>query len=107
VTPERPPRGLARVYHAAFSAFGAGLLTLLIRFPLVIAALIFTGGTLVFTAATPLMAHLNQIRGSVPPPGGRWFYLSGFAYPLLGIIVGTGLWLSRGLGLWRLVTSYV
>lgn len=77
MTPERPPRGLARVYHAAFSAFGAGLLTLLIRIPLVIAALIFTGGTLVFTAATPLMAHLNQIRGSVPRQAGDGFISPG------------------------------
>jgi len=60
-------------------ALNAGLLTLLVGIPLVNAALIFTGGTLVFIAATLLMKQLNELRETTPAPGltGRVFYLAG------------------------------
>ena len=75
-----------------------GLLTLLVGIPLVNAALILTGGTLVFIAATLLAMQLNKLRGTTPTPAptGRIFYIAGLSYLLLGIIVGTGLWLGWG-----------
>jgi hypothetical protein len=92
----------------------AGLLTLLIGIPLVNAVLIFAGGTLVFIAATLLALQLIRLRatanahrsepGAVADPqsgtaqagAGRKFYIAGLSYLLLGIIVGTGLWLGWG-----------
>ena len=79
----------------------AGLLILLIGIPLVNAALIFTGGTLVFIAAMLLIAQLNGLRTTTTTSTltGRRFYLAGLSYLLLGIIVGTGLWLGWGAAL--------
>lgn len=77
-------------------ALNSGLLVLLIGIPLVNAALILAGGTLVFTAALLLMAQLNGLRGPAAAPGGRRFYLAGLGFLLLGVIVGTGLWLGWG-----------
>jgi hypothetical protein len=76
----------------------AGLLTLLVGIPLINAPLIFIGGTLVLIAATLLITQLNELRGTTPAPvlTGRIFYLTGLGYLLLGIIVGTGLWLGWG-----------
>lgn len=75
----------------------AGLLILLAGIPSMIQPLIFTGGTLIFIAATLLAFHLWQLATRKPPrpsSGSLQFYLTGFAYLLLGIIVGTGLWLG-------------
>lgn len=80
----------------------AGLAILLIGIPLANGALIFTGGTLVFIAAVLLMKQLADMRGQVSgeearavgPHTGRKFYLMGLAFLLLGIIVGTGLWIG-------------
>lgn len=80
----------------------AGLLILLVGIPIVNQALIFAGGTLVFVATVLLMIHLQQMRpaerrSSVPDTStgsGRPFYIAGLSYFLLGIIVGTGLWLG-------------
>lgn len=72
-----------------------GLLILLIGIPMVSAVLITAGGTLVFIAAVLLMMQLGQMRASQPaqpPSSGRKFYVTGLAYLLLGIIIGTGLW---------------
>ena len=76
----------------------AGLLTLLIGIPLVNAALIFTGGTLVFVAAPLLRPPLAGLRSPVRSLvlSGRWFYIAGLSFLLLGILVGTGLWLGWG-----------
>lgn len=79
-----------------------GLLTLLIGIPIINQALILGGGTLIFIATVLLMGQLRQMRSvkpglSVSNPGrgsGRKFYLAGLSYFLLGIIVGTGLWLG-------------
>lgn len=79
-----------------------GLLTLLIGIPIVNQALIFVGGTLVFIATTLLIIQLRglsaQKQASVAEGGsahyGRKFYIAGLSYFLLGIIVGTGLWLG-------------
>jgi cytochrome c oxidase cbb3-type subunit I len=86
-------------------ALNAGLITLLVGIPLVNSALILTGGTLIFIAVLLLMRQLNALR---PLPGatrqpqgeqeptGHGFYLAGLAYLLVGILVGTGLWLNWG-----------
>lgn len=74
-----------------------GLITLLVGIPMVNQTLIFAGGTLVFIAATLLLRHLNALRPRDMPlgkNGGRKFYIAGLSYLLLGIIVGTGLWLG-------------
>ena len=74
----------------------AGLMLLLAGIPIVNQALIFTGGTLIFVATLMLLHQLYQLRSnSHTEPGlGRKFYLMGLSYFLLGIIVGTGLWLG-------------
>lgn len=73
-----------------------GLIILLAGIPIINQQLIFTGGTLIFLAATLLAAQLwrmgdgkaDSLSQSVK------FYVTGLAYLLLGIIVGTGLWLG-------------
>lgn len=71
-----------------------GLLILLMGIPPINAALITTGGTLIFIAATLLMMQLGKMRATdtAQKSEGRKFYLVGLAYLLLGILVGTGLW---------------
>lgn len=80
----------------------AGLLLLLAGIPIINQALIFTGGTLIFTATILLINQLRQMRPAAEGPStvdqerhdGRKFYIAGLAYFLVGIIVGTGLWLG-------------
>jgi hypothetical protein len=78
-----------------------GLLILLSGIPLMNGALIFAGGTLVFMATLWLIQHLRAL-GPVglatpaAPSAGRKFYIAGLGYLLLGIIVGTGLWIGWG-----------
>ncbi len=76
-------------------ALNAGLLVLLIGIPLVNGALIFVGGTLVFIAASLLIMQLNDLRGAAETakPSLK-FYIAGLIFLLLGIIVGTGLWIG-------------
>lgn len=75
----------------------AGILALIVGIPLVNAAWIITGGTLVFVAATLLVKQLYDLRdrdsrGLVWSGNGRKFYIAGLSFLLLGIFVGTGLW---------------
>lgn len=82
----------------------AGLLTLLIGIPLVNGVLIFAGGTLVFIATLLLIKQLNEMRATQTAAAasgsrdiaGRNFYIAGLSYFLLGIIIGTGLWIGWG-----------
>lgn len=87
-----------------------GLLTLLIAIPIINQSLIFVGGTLVFIATTLLLIQLaglytpkskNAASENDRSHNGRKFYIAGLSYFLLGIIVGTGLWLgwSKWLGI--------
>jgi len=72
-----------------------GLSTLLIGIPIINPVLITTGGTLIFIAVSLLMIQLWQMRSNQTKEhtsAGCKFYIMGFAYLLLGIIVGTGLW---------------
>ena len=73
-----------------------GLVVLLAGIPSINGTLILTGGTLIFVAATLLAVQLWQMRSGDAHVGGQSvkFYVSGLAYLLLGIIVGTGLWLG-------------
>ena len=77
-----------------------GLVVLLAGIPSVNGTLILTGGTLIFIAATLLAVQLWQMRShemqTDEAHGGQSakFYVSGLAYLLLGITVGTGLWLG-------------
>ena len=89
-----------------WATLNTGMLVLLIGIPLVNRTLIFSGGTLIFIAVVLLGLQLYGMRvapgaSSTPPTdneadprAGRKFYLMGLAYFLVGIIVGTGLWLG-------------
>lgn len=82
-------------------AFNAGLAILMVGIPLINTVLIVTGGTLIFLATLML---IGAMRAPAPASNqtdrqngaGRIFYLAGLAYLLLGIIVGSGLWLGWG-----------
>ena len=83
-----------------WAAVNGGLLALLVGIPLVQGPVIVAGGSLVFGAAMLLIGQLAALRPprpALPRPGpGRPFYLAGLSYLLLGILVGTGLWLGWG-----------
>ena len=55
--------------------------------------MIFAGGTLIFIAATLLLLQLWNVRGGGAPASLK-FYITGIFYLLVGIIIGTGLWLN-------------
>ncbi|MEI2609495.1 MAG: hypothetical protein V9G20_12780 [Candidatus Promineifilaceae bacterium] len=80
-----------------------GILTLLIAIPLINQPLILVGGTLVFTATALLLKQLYALRTprterpvnqDEDSHRGRKFYIVGLSYFLLGIFIGTGLWLG-------------
>ena len=75
----------------------AGILVLLIGMPLVNHLLILTGGTLIFAAVVLLILGLSQMRPQEAVGNGhagRKFYIAGLSYFLLGIVVGTGIFLG-------------
>ncbi|MBI5032055.1 MAG: hypothetical protein HZB51_16100 [Chloroflexi bacterium] len=75
----------------------AGLMILIVGIPLVNAALIFAGGTLIFLATILLLRQLSMLDPKLgAPTPGRLFYLAGLIFLSLGIIFGTGLWLGWG-----------
>ncbi len=71
----------------------AGLVALIAGFAGVNHPMIFAGGTLIFIAATLLLLQLWNARGRDVPASLK-FYITGMFYLLVGIIVGTGLWLN-------------
>lgn len=81
-------------------SLNTGILTLLIGIPIVNEALIFIGGTLIFIATILLIIQLRSLRPIGPTHhalapnrySGRYFYIAGLSFFLLGIIIGTGLW---------------
>lgn len=84
-------------------ALNSGLLTLLIGIPIINQMLILIGGTLIFIATVLLVLQLRDVKpvyqgaiagGNGRSRDGRKFYIVGLSYFLLGIIVGTGLWLG-------------
>lgn len=74
-------------------ALNAGIVLLVVGFAGVLQPLILAGGTLVFTAAVLLSIQLWKVRGGDTSPSLK-FYITGVGYLLVGIIVGTGLWLN-------------
>lgn len=70
-----------------------GLVALIAGFAGVNHPMIFAGGTLVFVAATLLLIQLWNVRGGEAPASLK-FYITGVFYLLVGIIIGTGLWLN-------------
>ncbi|RIK41384.1 MAG: hypothetical protein DCC55_12025 [Chloroflexi bacterium] len=77
-------------------SLNVGLIVLLGGIPSMNPILIFTGGTLIFIAAALLAGQLWGMRSGEAQPLGQSvkFYVTGLLYLLLGIIVGTGLWLG-------------
>jgi len=78
-----------------------GIMTLLVGIPLVSKVPIFIGGTLVFIAVILLIHQLSRMKPSAQAENdvkrshkGRKFYIAGLAYFLVGITVGTGLWIG-------------
>ena len=78
-----------------------GIVILLLGIPPVNGLLIFAGGTLIFVATILLIIQLVRLRPQDQPQkaaeqslAGRKFYIAGMSYFLLGIIVGTGLWIG-------------
>jgi len=71
----------------------AGLVALIAGFSSVNHPMIFAGGTLIFIAATLLLLQLWNVRGGDAPASLK-FYITGIFYLLVGIIIGTGLWLN-------------
>ncbi len=71
----------------------AGLVALIAGFAGANQPMILAGGTLVFSAATILLIQLWQVRGDDAPASLK-FYITGLFYLLVGIIIGTGLWLN-------------
>lgn len=78
-------------------ALNAGLVVLLAGIPSINAALIVTGGTLVFVAVLLLIGQLRGLgagQGAGPSTGSLKFYVAGLIYLLVGILIGTGLWVG-------------
>ncbi|MCP4418732.1 MAG: hypothetical protein GY805_19110 [Chloroflexi bacterium] len=76
-----------------------GILTLLVGIPLVSKVPIIIGGTLIFIATALLTLQLwgmkpSGAKESNGSSSGRKFYIAGLAYFLVGIIVGTGLFIG-------------
>jgi hypothetical protein len=74
-------------------SLNAGLVALVAGFFGVNQPMIFTGGMLIFIAASLLLVQLWQLRGSRVQASLK-FYLVGLLYLLVGIIIGAGLWLN-------------
>lgn len=70
-----------------------GFVALVAGFAGVNQPMIFAGGTLIFIAATLLLLQLWNVRGGDAPASLK-FYITGIFYLLVGIIIGTGLWLN-------------
>lgn len=99
IAAERNARPQPSMRWDIWLALNGGLITLLIGIPLVSTTLLITGGALIFIAAAALIDQLTRL-GAVPPTDqfrtGRIFYTTGLVYLLLGVILGTGMWLGWG-----------
>lgn len=79
----------------------AGIMILLVGIPMVSQPPIFFGGTLVFIATILLIGQLSSMRPKQQAAeangrsyAGVKFYIAGLSYFLIGILIGTGLWLG-------------
>lgn len=78
-----------------WATLNVGIILLLVGIPLISATPIIVGGTLVFISTVLLGVQLSRMRPAANHHSpGRKFYLAGLAYFLLGILVGTGLFLG-------------
>ena len=71
----------------------AGLLSLVAGLSGMNHPMIFTGGTLIFIASVLLLLQLWNVRGGEAPASLK-FYITGVFYLLVGIIIGTGIYLN-------------
>lgn len=87
----------------AWLIYNGGLIILLIGLPGIDRMSIITGGTLIFLAVLVLMKDLIGLRREAIAQKGRGvcaaysttrFYLGGLSYLLVGILVGTGMWIG-------------
>jgi cytochrome c oxidase cbb3-type subunit I len=87
----------------AWLIYNAGLILLLIGLPIVDRMMIIAGGTLIFAAVLVLMKDLVNLRRDAILQKGREvcaaysttrFYLGGLVYLLVGVLVGTGMWIG-------------
>lgn len=75
-----------------------GLVALITGFSSINQSIILAGGTLVFVATLLLLHQLWNIRGGAAPASLK-FFITGLLYLLVGIIIGTGLWLNWSVAL--------
>lgn len=107
ILPWLTARGLklprTRMNWGTWLLYNSGLLILLVGLPSIYAPSIITGGMLIFTAILFLMKDLVGLRRTAMSKQGRAvcetysttrFYLGGLAYLLVGVLVGTGLWIG-------------
>lgn len=96
-------RSRLRVRWDIWLTLNLGLIILLVGIPLVSPELILAGGVLIVLATALLLHQLRALEpgraGNIlqtlgPGSTGRWFYLAGLGFLLVGITVGTGLWLG-------------
>ena len=71
----------------------AGFVALVSGFSGLNLPIIFTGGTLIFISAVLLLVQLWNVRGGDAPESLK-FYITGIFYLLVGIIIGTGIFLN-------------
>ena len=71
----------------------AGLLSLVAGFSGMNHPMIFAGGTLIFIASVLFLLQLWNVRGGEAPASLK-FYITGVFYLLVGIIIGTGIYLN-------------
>ncbi|NKQ35115.1 MAG: hypothetical protein HF973_05800 [Chloroflexi bacterium] len=90
-----------RIRWDIWATLNGGIMLLLIGIPLVNSVPIFAGGTLIFIATILLIIQLAQMKqtsnlpeGESAAHNGRKFYIAGLGYFLLGIILGTGMWIG-------------
>ena len=83
--------------------YNSGLIILLIGLPVVNRAMIITGGSLIFIAVIVLMKNLVDLRREAVIQKGHGvcstysatrFYLGALSYLLVGVLVGTGMWIG-------------
>ncbi|MCB0016165.1 MAG: hypothetical protein KDE09_00175 [Anaerolineales bacterium] len=78
-----------------WALLNAGIILLVMGIPLISKIPIISGGTLIFIATTLLIMQLAGIKRAAGKNStashGRKFYISGFVFFLIGVLVGTGL----------------
>jgi len=86
-----------------------GILTFLTGRTYQISSLILSGGIIIFVATLILYYILLTNGEPISLSSGKLYYLSGITYFLLGIILGTGIWLgwAEGLGIGNILEVHI